>query len=107
MIDISKNEDKFNGTGTSMKAMVYTEYGGPEVFHLKEVEKPTPKENEILVKVYASTVSFGVRIARSGKHPDSKLFTFASRFMFGLKKPHKKCHILDNVGRCCLPMPDP
>ncbi|HEA71061.1 MAG TPA: NAD(P)-dependent alcohol dehydrogenase [archaeon] len=77
-----------------MKAMVYTQYGGPEVFHLKEVEKPIPKDNEILVKVYASTVSFGVRIARSGKHPDSKLFTFASRFMFGLRKPKKKFHIL-------------
>ncbi len=77
-----------------MKAMVYTEYGSPEVFHLKEVEKPTPKDNEILVKIYASTVSFGVRIARSGKHPDSKLFTFASRFMFGLRKPKKKFHIL-------------
>ena len=77
-----------------MKAMVYTEYGGPEVFQLKEVEKPAPKDNEILVKVYASTVSFGVRVARSGKHPDSKLFTFASRFMFGLRKPKKKFHIL-------------
>ena len=87
--------------------MVYTQYGGPEVFHLKEVEKPIPKDNEILVKVYASTVSFGVRIARSGKHPDSKLFTFASRFMFGLRKPKKKFHILgwelageiESVGR--------
>ena len=90
-----------------MKAMVYTQYGGPEVFHLKEVEKPIPKDNEILVKVYASTVSFGVRIARSGKHPDSKLFSFASRFMFGLRKPKKKFHILgwelageiESVGR--------
>ena len=92
MINISKNEKKH--TGTLMKAMVYTEYGSPEVFHLKEVEKPTPKDNEILVKIYASTVSFGVRIARSGKHPDSKLFTFASRFIFGLRKPKKKFHIL-------------
>jgi NADPH:quinone reductase-like Zn-dependent oxidoreductase len=77
-----------------MKAMVYTKYGGPEVFQLKEVDKPTPKDNEILVKVYASTVSFGVRIARSGKHPDSKFFTFASRLMFGIRKPKKKLYIL-------------
>ena len=72
-----------------MKAMVYTRYGGPDVFELKEVEKPTPKDNEILVKVHATTISFGVIIARSGKHPDSKLFTYASRMMFGLKKPKK------------------
>ena len=72
-----------------MKAMVYTEYGPPEVFHLKEVEKPSPKDNEILVKVYATTISFAVIIARSGKHPDSKLFSYASRLMFGLRKPKK------------------
>ena len=72
-----------------MKAMVYTEYGPPEVFHLKEVEKPSPKDNEILVKVYATTISFAVIIARSGKHPDSKLFSYASRLMFGIRKPKK------------------
>ena len=72
-----------------MKAMVYTEYGPPEVFHLEEVEKPSPKDNEILVKVYATTISFAVIIARSGKHPDSKLFSYASRLMFGLRKPKK------------------
>ena len=72
-----------------MKAMVYTEYGPPEVFHLKEVEKPSPKDNEILVKVYATTISFAAIIARSGKHPDSKLFSYASRLMFGLRKPKK------------------
>jgi NADPH:quinone reductase-like Zn-dependent oxidoreductase len=77
-----------------MKAMIYTRYGGPDVFELKEVERPTPKDNEVLVKVYASTVSFGVRIARSGMHPDSKLFSYASRLMFGIRKPKKKFHIL-------------
>ena len=76
-----------------MKAILYTEYGPPEVLQLKEIEKPVPKDNEILVKVYASTVSFGVKIARSGKHPDSKFFTFASRIMFGFRKPKKKFHI--------------
>lgn len=72
-----------------MKAIVYKKYGPPEVLQLKEVEKPTPKDNEILVRVYATTVSSGVLWARSGKHPDSKFFTLAVRIMFGLRKPKK------------------
>ena len=40
-----------------MKAAVYTQYGPPEVVDIREVPKPSPKENEILVRVMASTVN--------------------------------------------------
>lgn len=72
-----------------MKAIVYTRYGPPDVLQLKEVEKPAPKDNEILVKVYATTVTSGVLWARFGEQPDSKLFTLLVRIKFGLTKPKK------------------
>ncbi len=42
-----------------MKAIVYTEYGGPDVLHMAVVEKPYPKADEVLIKVRAVSVNFG------------------------------------------------
>jgi NADPH:quinone reductase-like Zn-dependent oxidoreductase len=68
-----------------MKAMVYTEYGPPEVLQLKEVAKPTPKDNELLVKVRATTVTRYDCWARSCTAHTG--LGFLMRLWFGLKGP--------------------
>ena len=75
-----------------MKAIVYTQYGPPEVLQLKEVAKPIPKENEVLIKIYAASVNAGDwHLLRADP--------FFIRLMCGLRKPKKQILGWDVAGR--------
>jgi NADPH:quinone reductase-like Zn-dependent oxidoreductase len=74
-----------------LKAIVYTEYGGPDVLQFKEVEKPSPKDDEVLIKNYAVSINdwdFGLLQG-----------DFINRLLNGLLKPKKKVLGSDIAGR--------
>lgn len=64
----------------TMKAAIVTAYGAPEVLRVKQVEKPTPKPNEVLIKVYAASATTADSMMRKGD-------PFFARFFLGLMKP--------------------
>ena len=70
-----------------MKAIVWTKYGPPEVLQLKEVEKPSPKDNEVLIKIHATTVTAGDSEMRSLKFPF--YLSLPMRFWIGFTKPRE------------------
>jgi NADPH:quinone reductase-like Zn-dependent oxidoreductase len=72
-----------------MKAIVYTEYGPPEVLRLREVEKPAPRDREVLVKVHATTVTIGDTIMRSFNLPVSGWQRLLARLYLGIHKPKR------------------
>lgn len=81
-----------------MRAIVYAEYGPPEVLHLKEIEKPAPKDNEVLVKVYATTVTIGDTIMRSLNIPGPRWQRLPARIYLGIRKPKRKVLGMELAG---------
>ena len=86
-----------------MKAIVYERYGPPEVLQLKEVEKPTPKDNEVLIETHATTVTSGDWRVRSLNVPVG--FGLIMRLVFGVSKPKQPilgtelAGVVESVGK--------
>jgi NADPH:quinone reductase-like Zn-dependent oxidoreductase len=70
-----------------MQAVIYTNYGSPDVLQIIEVPTPTPKENEVLIKIHATTVTSADWRVRSLKMPVG--FGLMSRLVFGVRKPRQ------------------
>jgi 2-desacetyl-2-hydroxyethyl bacteriochlorophyllide A dehydrogenase len=70
-----------------MKAIVCIKYGPPDVLQLKEIDKPTPKDNEVLIRIRATTVTSGDVWIRSSTY--DPWFWLPARIMYGLRKPRK------------------
>jgi 2-desacetyl-2-hydroxyethyl bacteriochlorophyllide A dehydrogenase len=76
-----------------MKAIVFTEYGSPDVLKLKEIAKPTPKNNELLIRIYATPVGFGDTLLRNFKAISPRKFSMPTplwlpvRMLVGFRKP--------------------
>jgi NADPH:quinone reductase-like Zn-dependent oxidoreductase len=79
-----------------MKAIVASKFGGPEVLQLQEVEKPAPKDNEILVKVHATTVSAGDIRMRSFNVPPA--YWLPARITLGFTKPKHPIYGMELAG---------
>ena len=71
-----------------MKAIVWTQYGSPDVLQLKEVEQPVPRDNEVLIKVHAATVTAGDCEARGLKFPF--WLSLPMRLYIGFSKPNRR-----------------
>ncbi|MHA1928609.1 MAG: hypothetical protein ACTSV2_08550 [Candidatus Thorarchaeota archaeon] len=76
-----------------MKAIVITKYGPPECLQLKDVEKPTPKDNEVLIRIHATTVTFGDALLRSLSFPLRLVFRLFGGI--GKNQPLKRIDIIE------------
>jgi NADPH:quinone reductase-like Zn-dependent oxidoreductase len=83
----NKSRSKVILVGIQMKAIVCTKYGPPEVLQLREVKKPAPKNNEVLIKIYAAAVTASDCLMRRSDLPI--MFSLMRRLAVGLTKPRK------------------
>jgi len=79
-----------------MKAIVCTKYGPPEVLQLKEVEKPSPRDNQVLIKVHATTCHIGDVRIRSFNVPFWQMIPF--RIYLGIRKPKRSILGMELAG---------
>jgi NADPH:quinone reductase-like Zn-dependent oxidoreductase len=75
--------------GTLMRAILHTQYGPPDLLQFKEVDKPAPKDNEVLIKIHATTVSTGDCNVRNFTFVTKSMRPIA-KLMFGIGKPWKE-----------------
>jgi NADPH:quinone reductase-like Zn-dependent oxidoreductase len=73
-----------------MKAVVYDRYGPPDVLRLEDVERPIPKEDEVLVKIRATTVTRSDIHTREANRRSGLVPYFLSRLVFGLRRPRQR-----------------
>jgi len=72
-----------------MKVVVCTKYGPPEVLEFREVAKPTPKDNEVLIRIYATTVHRGDSRMRGLDIPGPRWQLVLARLVLGIRKPRR------------------
>jgi NADPH:quinone reductase-like Zn-dependent oxidoreductase len=92
-----------------MKAIICTKYGPPEVLHLREVEKPKPREDEVLIKIHATAVTSGDVVDWTGVV--SAWAWLPTRLVFGFTKPRREipgadlAGEIESVGKVCAAIP--
>ncbi len=82
------HSNETNGRDTTMRAAAHREYGPPEVLKFGQLEIPTPKDNEVLIRVHATTVTAADYRLRGSNFP--RMFWLPARIGFGLRGPRKR-----------------
>src|SRR5437868_4280972 len=76
--------------GRTMRAVVYDRYGSPDVLRLDEVERPVPAEDEVLVKIHATTVNRTDCATREANRRSGLAVTLLSRLLSGVRRPRRR-----------------
>jgi NADPH:quinone reductase-like Zn-dependent oxidoreductase len=92
----SRPRGTFHAETRDMKAIVYDEYGSPDVLHVTQLTKPVPRDDELLIRIHAAHVNFGDLLARNFKSVTPRRFNMPSvlwllaRLAFGIRRPRKR-----------------